>query len=126
MVASGSRRLEETGSYNRWLTLETTRARFRRPILPAAVPTEISTNGWMIVLTVHHCDSLYFANPPVLGIFMTERFGHQFVMPRGTASCQNAETGRNTMTSTHLAAALERQDNAKRRQIMEGARLVFL
>ena len=30
------------------------------------------------------------------------------------------------MSSTHLAAAIERQDRAKRRQIMEGARAVFL
>src|SRR5256712_10756449 len=30
------------------------------------------------------------------------------------------------MSSTHLAAALERQDRAKRRQIMEGARKVFM
>src|SRR5256885_13570038 len=30
------------------------------------------------------------------------------------------------MSSTHLAAALERQDRAKQRQIMEGARAVFL
>jgi AcrR family transcriptional regulator len=30
------------------------------------------------------------------------------------------------MSSTHLAAATERQDSAKRRQIMEGARTVFL
>jgi AcrR family transcriptional regulator len=30
------------------------------------------------------------------------------------------------MSSTHLAAATERQDTAKRRQIMEGARAVFL
>src|SRR5882724_7997705 len=30
------------------------------------------------------------------------------------------------MSSTHLVAALERQDRAKRRQIMEGARVVFL
>ena len=30
------------------------------------------------------------------------------------------------MSSTHLAAAMERQDSAKRRQIMEGARVVFM
>jgi AcrR family transcriptional regulator len=30
------------------------------------------------------------------------------------------------MSSTHLAAAVERQDRAKRRQIIEGARAVFL
>src|SRR6195256_6740359 len=30
------------------------------------------------------------------------------------------------MSSTHLVAALERQDRDKRRQIMEGARAVFL
>src|SRR5438045_9716019 len=30
------------------------------------------------------------------------------------------------MSSTHLVAALERQDRAKRRQIMEGARAIFL
>src|SRR5262249_855391 len=39
---------------------------------------------------------------------------------------KTVETGRKTMSSTHLAAALERHDSAKRRQIIEGARLVFL
>src|SRR5437870_3144693 len=57
---------------------------------------------------------------------MTERFGHHFVIPCGTAPWQNGRNGREKMSSTHLAAATERQDRAKRRQIMEGARQVFL
>src|SRR5215813_10350295 len=57
---------------------------------------------------------------------MTERFGHHFVIPCGTASWQNGRDRREKMSSTHLAAATERQDRAKRRQIMEGARQVFL
>jgi AcrR family transcriptional regulator len=57
---------------------------------------------------------------------MTERFGHHFLMQCGTAPWQNGRNGREKMSGTHLAAATERQDRAKRRQIMEGARAVFL
>src|SRR5438094_10423122 len=58
---------------------------------------------------------------------MTERFGHHFVMPFATrAVAKKAETGRDKMSNTHLADAVERHDSAKRRQIMQGARLVFL
>src|SRR5215475_4500743 len=40
---------------------------------------------------------------------------------------KNGRNGQgNKMSSTHLAATVERQDRAKRRQIMEGARAVFL
>src|SRR5215813_14590 len=39
---------------------------------------------------------------------------------------QNGRNRQEQMSSTHLAAATERQDRAKRRQIMEGARAVFL
>src|SRR5215472_7738929 len=40
---------------------------------------------------------------------------------------KNGRNGQgNKMSSTHLAATVERQDSAKRRQIIEGARLVFL
>src|SRR5215475_9526286 len=39
---------------------------------------------------------------------------------------QNGRNRQEQMSSTHLAAATERQDSAKRRQIMEGARAVFL
>src|SRR5262245_51502974 len=39
---------------------------------------------------------------------------------------QNGRNGQEKMSSTHLADATERQDRAKRRQIMEGARAVFL
>jgi len=57
---------------------------------------------------------------------MTERFGHRFVIQCGATPWQNGRNGQGNMSSTHLAAALERQDSAKRRQIMEGARAVFL
>jgi AcrR family transcriptional regulator len=57
---------------------------------------------------------------------MIERFGHHFVMRRTTAPWQNGRNGQGKMSSTHLVAATERQDRAKRRQIMEGARVVFL
>jgi AcrR family transcriptional regulator len=56
---------------------------------------------------------------------MTERFGHHFVMGC-TTPWQNGRNGQEKMSSTHLVAATERQDRAKRRQIMEGARVVFL
>src|SRR3977135_2597618 len=39
---------------------------------------------------------------------------------------KTAETGRKKMSGTHLAAATARQGRAKRRQIREGARAVFL
>jgi AcrR family transcriptional regulator len=57
---------------------------------------------------------------------MTERFGHHFVMRCTTTPWQNGRNGQEKMSSTHLVAATERQDRAKRRQIVEGARLVFL
>src|SRR5262249_5401839 len=68
---------------------------------------------------------------------ITERFGHPFVIPLGTAPWQNGrkpwqkrQKRQEDMSSTHLSAttsvAAERQDRAKRRQIIEGARAVFL
>jgi AcrR family transcriptional regulator len=54
---------------------------------------------------------------------MTERFGQRFVirLPWG-----NARGKAEQMSDLQLAPPLERQDNAKRRQIMDGARPVFL
>src|SRR5262245_5297174 len=45
---------------------------------------------------------------------------------RNSRRGKTAETGWKKMSSIHLAAATERQDRAKRRQIIEGARAVFL